>query len=80
MTEAPRETQSNDGPYKLLTRREREIVELICDGLSEKEIAQRLGLARGTVNCHKLHISKKTGIHRATSLVRWAIRKGLVTP
>lgn len=80
MNDVPHETQSNTGAYGLLTRREREVLEGICDGLSEQEIADRLGITRGTVNCHKLHISKKTGEHKATALVRWAIRKGLVNP
>jgi DNA-binding NarL/FixJ family response regulator len=63
-----------------LTEKERDIVGLIGDGLSEKEISARLGIAFSTVHVHKRNISRKLGIHKQTDLVRYAIRKGLSRP
>lgn len=67
-----------DAVRPLLTRRETEIVLLICDGLSEKEIAGRLGVAPATVSTFKGKAYKKIGVHKETALVRWAIRTGRV--
>ncbi|MDQ7772952.1 MAG: response regulator transcription factor [Elusimicrobiales bacterium] len=63
-----------------LTEKERDIVGLIGDGLSEKEISARLGIAFNTVHVHRRNISRKLGIHKQTDLVRYAIREGLSRP
>lgn len=67
-----------DVPKSKLTPREREVVVLICDGLTAKEIAEELGISVKTVDQHKMGAMEKLDIHRAPSLVRWAIRQGLV--
>lgn len=63
-----------------LTEKERDIVGLIGDGLSEKEISSRLGITYNTVHGHRRSISRKLGIHKQTDLVRYAIREGLSRP
>lgn len=63
-----------------LTEKERDIVGLIGDGLSEKEISSRLGITYNTVHAHRRNISRKLAIHKQTDLVRYAIRKGLSRP
>lgn len=58
-----------------LTNRERVIIQLIAEGLSNKEIAARLKLSTNTVHTHRNNISRKLNIHKQTDLVRYAIRE-----
>lgn len=62
-----------------LTEREREVVCLIADGLTNKEIAERLHISVKTVETHRTHIMEKLDLHDRAHLVRYAVRKGLVT-
>ncbi len=62
-----------------LTCREREVLQLITEGLSTKEIAHELGISVKTVQTHRANLMHKTGVHKASSLVRYAIREGLVS-
>lgn len=61
-----------------LTGREREVLHLIAEGLSTKEIAGELGISVKTVQTHRANLMQKTGVHKVSSLVRYAIREGLV--
>ena len=61
-----------------LTPRELEILQLIVDGKSNKEIADQLGLSVNTVAVHRANIMDALGIHKAAELVVYAIRNGLV--
>jgi DNA-binding NarL/FixJ family response regulator len=61
-----------------LTPREVEILQLICDGKSNKEIATQLGLSANTVAVHRANIMDALGIHKTAELVVYAIRNGLV--
>ena len=61
-----------------LTRREVEILQLICDGKSNKEIAAQLELSVNTVAVHRANIMDALGIHKTAELVVYAIRNGLV--
>jgi DNA-binding NarL/FixJ family response regulator len=63
-----------------LTGREREVLQLITEGDSSKEIAARLGICTKTVESHRASLMDKLGIHKVSSLVRFAIREGMVTP
>ncbi len=63
-----------------LTNRERQVVQLIAEGLSSKEIAAHLGVSHKTVESHRASVMEKLDIHKASSLVRYAIREGLVAP
>lgn len=72
--EAGEEKERYDG----LTSREREILTLIAQGLSNQEIAKNLYISIKTVQTHRAHILEKLGLHDRTELVRYAIRKGLI--
>jgi DNA-binding NarL/FixJ family response regulator len=61
-----------------LTPRELEILQLICDGKSNKEIAGQLELSANTVAVHRANIMDALGIHKTAELVVYAIRNGLV--
>ena len=60
-----------------LTGREREIVQLIAEGASSKEIAAKLGLSVNTVHVHRSNLMSKLDLHKQTDIVRYAIREGL---
>ena len=61
-----------------LTPRQREILQLIAEGCTSKQIAQRLGLSVKTVERHRVELMHRLEIHDIAGLVRWAIRHGLV--
>jgi DNA-binding NarL/FixJ family response regulator len=64
----------------VLTDREREVLQLIAEGLSSKEIAAMLGVSLKTVDSHRSNLMEKLDIHKVSGLVRFAIRTGLVEP
>ncbi len=61
-----------------LSDREREVLQLVAEGKSSKEIAQLLDLSVSTVETHRKHIMDKLGLHSTAAIVRFAVRKGLV--
>ena len=63
-----------------LTERERQVLVLIADGKSTKEAAITLGISYKTADSHRSRILEKLGIHETASMVRYAIRAGLVAP
>jgi DNA-binding NarL/FixJ family response regulator len=63
-----------------LTARQREILQLLAEGHSTKEIAYRLGVSIKTVESHRAQIMKRLDIWDVPGLVRYAIRSGLVSP
>jgi len=65
-------------PKELLSVREREILQLVAEGLGNQAIAQKLTLSVKTVEAHKSHISQKLGVRGRTELIKYAIRKGLI--
>lgn len=62
-----------------LTQRQREVLQLIAEGCSTKDIAIRLHLSKKTVETHRAALMDRLGIHDVAGLVRFAIRKGLVS-
>jgi two-component system response regulator NreC len=64
--------------YDLLTMREREVLQLIAEGLSNQGIADELVISVKTVEAHKAHIMNKLNARNRTDLIRYAIRKGIV--
>jgi len=66
-------------PYDRLTAREREILKLIADGHTSREIADMLFLSLKTVLGHRTKIMEKLNLHNRTELIKYAIRKGLVS-
>jgi DNA-binding NarL/FixJ family response regulator len=65
-------------PIDLLTSREREVLQLIAEGKTNKEIAQDLHLSVYTVDSHRGRIMEKLNLHSAGELIRFAIRNGLI--
>jgi len=63
-----------------LTERERQMLVLIADGKSTKESALRLGISYKTADSHRSRILEKLGVHETASMVRYAIRAGLIAP
>jgi DNA-binding NarL/FixJ family response regulator len=66
-------------PLESLTPRQREILQLVAEGLTSKEIAARLGVSRRTVETHRSEIMSRLDVHDVAGLVRFAVRVGLVT-
>jgi two-component system response regulator NreC len=64
--------------YDRLTDREREVLKLLAEGLSIKEIAARLNLSVKTVDAHKTNLMKKIDVHDRAELIRYAIQKKLI--
>jgi two-component system response regulator NreC len=62
-----------------LTKREREVLQLLAEGVSTKEIAGRLNLSVKTVETHRANIMGKLDIHTVSELVKYAIREGLTS-
>jgi DNA-binding NarL/FixJ family response regulator len=71
---AGRKGDANHG----LTARELEVLQLICDGLTNRAIAERLDLSVNTVAVHRANIMNTLGIHKTAELVSYALRHGLV--
>ena len=61
-----------------LSPREREVLQLICEGLSNREIASRLSLSANTIAVHRANIMNTLGVHKTAELVVYAIQHGLV--
>jgi DNA-binding NarL/FixJ family response regulator len=64
--------------FEVLTPRQRQVLQLIAEGLSNKEIATRLEVSVKTVDTHRTELMQRLGIHGVAGLVRYAIRVGLV--
>ncbi|MGZ0655797.1 response regulator [Coraliomargarita sp. W4R53] len=69
-----------DDSLEALTTREREIVQLIAESFSNKEIAAKLGMSVRTADTHRTNIMKKLDLHDVAALTRWAIANKLVDP
>lgn len=67
--------RTKQGDPDPLTSKEREIVQLIAEGLANKEIARELKISANTVHAHRNNITRKLNIHKQTELVRYAIQK-----
>ncbi len=63
-----------------LTSRQREVLQLVAEGCTSKEIGGRLSLSIRTVDAHRRHIMSILDIHEVAGLVRYAIREGLIEP
>jgi DNA-binding NarL/FixJ family response regulator len=70
----------SDNPFSLLSGREREVLHLIADGLSAKEVAVELSISTKTVEAHRTSLMRKLNVRKATELVRYALRHGLIEP
>jgi DNA-binding NarL/FixJ family response regulator len=68
------------GERSRLTPRELQVLQLICDGLSNRAIAAKLDLSINTVAVHRANIMNALGVHKTAELVVYAIQHGLVNP
>lgn len=71
--------QAEGEPYDRLTEREREILKLIADGHTSREIADMLFISLKTVLGHRAKTMEKLDLHNRTELIKYAMRKGLVS-
>ena len=72
-------TRGVEDSYDLLTPREREILQLLAEGKSNKEIAQALNLSLYTVETHRRNLQEKLNLHSLAELILYAVRKGLIS-
>ncbi|HUI43832.1 MAG TPA: response regulator transcription factor [Terriglobia bacterium] len=72
--------QAGGDSYDTLTLREKEVLQLIAEGKSNKEIAGLLGISPNTVAVHRAHLMDRLGVHRTAELVLYAVQKGIVQP
>jgi DNA-binding NarL/FixJ family response regulator len=75
-----RTADSMRGPFEVLTPRQREVLQLIAEGHTTKDIAVRLELSVKTIETHRAQIMDRLGIHGVQGLVRYAIRAGIARP
>ncbi len=68
-----------DDPYDLLTPREREILQLVAEGKSNKDVAQMLNLSVYTVETHRSNIMEKLNLHGVPELILYAVRRGIIS-
>jgi DNA-binding NarL/FixJ family response regulator len=73
-----RRTGGEADPLAALTPRQREVLQLVAEGHSSKDIAQQLGLSYRTIETHRNQLMKRLDIHDLTGLVRFAVRVGIV--
>jgi two-component system, NarL family, response regulator NreC len=71
---------SSQDPYEQLTLREKEVLQLIAQGKSNKEIATLLDISVNTVAVHRARVMETLGLHRTAELVLFAVKKGLIQP
>jgi DNA-binding NarL/FixJ family response regulator len=70
--------KKTDPPADPLSARERQVLQLVAEGKSTKEIAALLAISFKTVESHRCRMMEKLGLHETASLVRYAIRQGLI--
>jgi DNA-binding NarL/FixJ family response regulator len=68
-----------EDPYDLLTPREREILQLVAEGKSNKDVAKLLNLSVYTVETHRSNIMEKLNLHGVPELILYAVRKGIIS-
>jgi DNA-binding NarL/FixJ family response regulator len=69
---------SKEQPVDPLTSRERQVLQLIAEGKSTKDVAALLGVSVKTAESHRSRLMQKLDIHETASLVRYAVKHGLV--
>jgi len=65
--------------FELLSAREREVLQLLAEGKSNKEVAELLNISNSTIETHRQHIMQKLSLHNTAELVLYAVRKKIVT-
>ncbi len=70
--------EENDVPGDPLTAREREVIQLLAEGKTSKEVAVTLNLSVKTAETHRTNLMRKLGLHSVADLTRYAVRNGIV--
>ena len=70
--------QTGQDLYDSLTTRERQVLQLIAEGRTNRDVAKRLQVSVKTVDTHRTHLMQKLGINDQTTLVKYALKKGLI--
>ena len=65
-------------PFDSLSEREREVLQLVAEGRSSKEIAELLSISPATVETHRAHLLQKLRLHNTVEVVRYATRRGII--
>ncbi len=79
MAEAnPATPGASTDPYDALTDREKQVLKLVAEGNSNKEVAELLGISVKTAMSHREHVMEKLGVHNRTELVRFALKQGVI--
>lgn len=73
----PEQTSGQD-PYETLTDREKQVLKLVAEGHSNKEVAEVLGISVKTAMTHREHVMEKLDLHNRTDLVRFALKRGVI--
>jgi len=73
------QTRGVEDSYDLLTDREREVLQLVAEGRTNKEVANELNISLTTVETHRTHILQKLGLHSVPELILYAVRKGIIS-
>jgi two-component system, NarL family, response regulator NreC len=73
------ERRGLEDSYDLLTDREREILQLVAEGKTNKDVATLLNISLTTVETHRTHILQKLGLHSVPELILYAVRKGIIS-
>jgi two-component system, NarL family, response regulator NreC len=74
-----RARESAGDAYDALTPREREVLHLVAEGRTSAEIAQRLSISPRTAEIHRTNLMRKLDLHSQTELVRYALRRGIIS-
>jgi len=72
-------SRDSDDPYSLLTERERQVLHLAAEGHTAQEIADELVISPKTVEGHKTRLMAKLGIHNRIDLIKYALRRGIIS-
>jgi DNA-binding NarL/FixJ family response regulator len=75
-----RKPQRGGDPYESLTDREKQVLKLVAEGHSNKEVAEVLGITVKTAMSHREHVMLKLDVHNRTELVRFALERGVLPP
>jgi DNA-binding NarL/FixJ family response regulator len=78
MEESASTAPGGSDPYETLTDREKQVLKLVAEGGSNKEVAETLGISVKTAMSHREKVMEKLGVHNRTELVRLAIKRGVI--
>ena len=67
-----------EDPYETLTDREKQVLKLVAEGSSNKEVAETLDISVKTAMAHREHLMEKLDVHSRTELIRFALRRGVI--